>query len=210
MRVDKGWGWPYNEGMNRRDHLAKEAKGYDHDGSAKCVGRCLLLALALGLVSCVGPDKHVGILPGLIVERLQWMDEVAMVKQAKGLPIEDEIREAAVLDAMEGLGREAGLPGGVVREFFVGQMEAAKALQREWFRSNPKGEKLAEPLPNLNSSVRPALDQIGRQMIEALVDARENGEPAELIRATRRRMNQESYSRSVTGSAIKGLRAGLH
>ena len=80
----------------------------------------LIWVLALVLVGCAVPGREGGDLPGLMVERLGWMDEVARVKQAKGLPVEDVVREGEVLDAMAGLGAEMGLSGEVVRGFFAG------------------------------------------------------------------------------------------
>jgi chorismate mutase-like protein len=144
-----------------------------------------------------------------MVERLGWMDEVAMVKQAKGLPVEDVVREGEVLDAMVALGAEVGLSGEVVRGFFAGQIEAAKVCQEEWLARNVRGEVAGEALPDLAGTVRPALDAIGKRMIGALRQARGGGNACCLVEAARDRLAAEGYSQKVIAAAVGGLEAGL-
>lgn len=163
--------------------------------------------LVLGLMGCAGPGREGVDLPGLMVERLGWMDEVAMVKKAKGLPVEDAVRESEVLDAMVALGAEAGLPREVVRGFFAGQIEAAKVCQEEWLGAHPgawRGE-----VPDLGKKVRPALDAIGKRMIVALRRAREGGNACCLVEAAGDRLAAEGYSQKVVAAAVGGLEAGL-
>lgn len=170
---------------------------------------CLVLALVLVLVGCAGPGREGGDLPGLMVDRLGWMDEVARVKQAKGLPVEDAVREAALLDAMASLGAEMGLPGAAVRGFFAGQIRAAKVCQEEWLARNAGREVKGEALPDLAGKVRPALDAIGKRMIGALRQARSGGNACCLVEAARDRLAGEGYSPKVIAAAIGGLEAGL-
>jgi hypothetical protein len=152
----------------------------------------LIWVLALFLVGCAWPGREGGDLPGLMVERLGWMDEVAMVKLAKGLPVED-----------------VGLPGKVVRGFFAGQIKAAKVCQEEWLARNAGREVAGEALPNLAGTVRPALDAIGKRMTGALRQARGGGNACCLVEAARDRLATEGYSQKVIAAAVGGLEAGL-
>jgi len=169
----------------------------------------LIWVLALVLVGCAGPGREGGDLPGLMVERLGWMDEVARVKQAKGLPVEDAVREAALLDAMAGLGAEMGLSGEAVRGFFAGQIRAAKVCQEEWLARNAGREVQGEALPDLAGMVRPALDAIGKRMIVALAEVRESGRGLEVMRECRRRLVRKGFSERVIEAAMEGLEVGV-
>ena len=164
------------------------------------------------LMGCAGSGRESGGLPGLMVERLSWMDEVAMVKLAKDLPVEDAAREAALLEAMAVLGAEMGLPSAAVRGFFAGQILAAKVCQEEWLRtrSSDAVASLALPdLPDLPGTVRPALDAIGKRMLVALVEVRNSGQSLEVIRNCRERLVREGFSEQVIEAAMEGLEVGL-
>jgi hypothetical protein len=132
-----------------------------------------------------------------------------MVKLAKGLPVEDPVREAAVLDAMVLLGADAGLSSEVVRGFFAGQIRAAKVYQEEWLRARPGSEAVGKALPDLGKTVRPELDAIGKRMIGALQKAGEGGNAGGILEAARDRLAEEGYSRKVIAAAIGGLEIGL-
>ena len=136
----------------------------------------------------------------MMVERLGWMDEVAMVKQSKGLPVEDAVREAEVLDAMVALGSEMGLPGTVARGFFAAQIEAAKVCQEEWLGAHPGA--LRGEVPDLGKTVRPALDAIGKRMLGALVEVRGAGNGAAVLRECRRRLVRAGYSEEVIEAGL--------
>lgn len=169
----------------------------------------LVWVLALVVAGCAGPGREGGDLPGLMVERLSWMDEVAMVKRAQGLPVEDAVREGEVLDAMVALGAEAGLSGEVVRGFFAGQIEAAKVCQEEWLERNAARKMAAEALPDLAGTVRPELDVIGKRMLVALAEVRESGRGLEVMRECRRRLVREGFSERVIEAAMEGLEVGV-
>ena len=144
-----------------------------------------------------------------MVKRLDWMDDVAAVKQVKSLPITDPVREAELLRAMTQRGVAAGLPAESVRRFFTGQMQAAKVLQEEWLRQHPQGVTSYTRLPDLSKTVRPALDETGRQMIASLAQPRSPAEAAEVVSAARARLTRAGYSAAVMQPALAGLEAGL-
>lgn len=172
----------------------------------------LLFALLFltGCTSLPHRDDPGARLADLIVERLSWMDEVAAIKRERQLPIVDAKREAELLAAMEKKGVAAGLPAKSVRGFFIGQMDAAKECQQGFMvhMSIPKSH--ANGLPDLATEVRPALDKIGVQMIEALVQARAQKLDAEAAQAiARNKLEQRHFSETVIRPALRGLSAGL-
>ena len=161
------------------------------------------------LMGCAGSGRESGGLPGLMVERLSWMDEVAMVKLAKDLPVEDATREVALLEAMAVLGAEMGLPSAAVRGFFAGQILAAKVCQEEWLQTRSSDAVASLALPDLPGTVRPALDAIGKRMLVALVDVRKSGHSLEEMRNCRERLVREGFSEQVIEAAMEGLEVGL-
>lgn len=146
----------------------------------------------------------------LMVQRLDWMDEVAEAKRAKGLPIHDPKREAELLHSMTERGMAAGLKSESVRLFFSGQMQAAKVRQEEWLRQHPAAT--TAKAPDLATTIRPALDQIGTKMIERLEQETRgiSSIDAQLIEAeARERLARAGCSEAVARPALQGLRAAL-
>lgn len=167
---------------------------------------CLVFTL---ISSGWAEEKAASPLVMLVVERLSWMDEVAEVKRAKAAPVADPAREEALLQAMEKQGKEAGLPPERVRQFFAGQILAAKAFQEDWL-SRPKPAAWQDrPLPDLTTEVRPRLDDIGQRMISALTQGRQSGDAEVIVRQTRETLQKQGYAEAVINPAIKGLKAGL-
>lgn len=154
-------------------------------------------------------EKTASPLVMLVVERLSWMDEVAEVKRAKAAPVADSVREEALLQAMEKQGKEAGLPPDRVRQFFAGQILAAKAFQEDWLSRPKPGAWQERRLPDLTTEVRPRLDDIGRRMISALAQGRQSGDAEVIVRQTREALQNLGYAEAVISPAIMGLKAGL-
>lgn len=144
-----------------------------------------------------------------MVERLSWMDEVARVKQAKRLPVTDPKREGELFLAMAKKGAAKGLPEVPVRAFFSGQMDAAKQLQMEWLQAH-KGTPVSQgALPDLATTVRPALDEIGEKMLSALATARAQRSASKTVDAARVQMIEAGYSSAVIAPALAGLEAAF-
>ena len=171
--------------------------------------KSLLTALALLLCGCAGLRHSPPSLPALMVQRLNWMDEVALAKSVKKLPITDPAREAELLRAMTQRGVAAGLKATSVQRFFTGQMQAAKVVQEEWLRQHPQGPPSNVTVPNLTQTVRPALDEIGRQMIASLAQPHRAEESAAILLEARQRLARAGYSAAAQKPALEGLRAGL-
>ena len=168
----------------------------------------LLLTLLMPACSGLGGSRHS--LPALMVKRLDWMDDVAEAKRAKGLPITDPKREAELLRSMMQRGDAAGLNDESVRLFFSGQMQAAKVRQEEWLRQHPTAT--TTQAPDLASTIRPALDEIGTQMIEQLEEETRHRTPIEaaaLVTQAQNRLMKAGYSEDVVKPAVKGLKDAL-
>lgn len=188
-----------------------------HSRRDRCRSRLasILLAVALlfSLSACalteISPLSKRDELGKLMVERLEWMDEVAHVKKVRSLPVNDPVREAQLLDAMETLGLESGLPAAPVRAFFSGQMEAAKQRQDECLREIALSMHRPKSVPDLAKTIRPALDQIGKKMLTALARARDSEKSSQVIAAAQGRLEKAGYSTAVILPAIQGLEAGL-
>lgn len=175
--------------------------------------RPLILALLGVLVGCAAPSARLDLqskLPKLMADRLAWVDEVACVKQARSLPVDDPKREAELLNAMEKRAVAMDIPASAIRAFFTGQIDAAKHLQREWINTHHTPlSSTTDPLPDLAKTIRPALDEISTRMIEALKKARASNTPEAVIVQAREHLTSAGYSESVVTLAIAGLEAGL-
>ncbi|WP_433672487.1 chorismate mutase [Nocardia sp. CA-136227] len=117
-------------------------------------------------------------LVGLLAERLATADTVAAIKweaavRDGGEPvIDDPGREAAIYDAMAQAGAERGLPGGLVRAVFQGQIEANKIVQRGFVTEWRYG--LAVPgAPGTDlAGVRPVIDGLNTAILAELASER--------------------------------------
>lgn len=108
----------------------------------------------------------------LVDARLELMKEVAAHKWHKGLAIEDEAREAVVLDRAVTQALRHGLTTASSRRLFAAQIDAAKAIQHHWFEvwrdgAGPPGA------PDLQEELRPELLRLGDAIVAAAADIRE-------------------------------------
>jgi cyclohexadienyl dehydratase len=103
-------------------------------------------------------------LADLLARRMALMPAVASWKRARGLPLEDPVREAEVLERAARRAAEAGADPVAVRELFRVQIELAKAVQAR------SGE--ASPTLDLAREIRPLLGQLGDAIVDALVELR--------------------------------------
>jgi chorismate mutase len=108
----------------------------------------------------------------LIQQRLGYMDDVARNKWNSGAPIEDLPREREII---ESLGRQAatyGLDAAIARDFFRAQIEASKIIQRTRFAAwRARNQPPFTNVPDLRERIRPALDALTPDMMNALAAA---------------------------------------
>ena len=108
-------------------------------------------------------------------ERLSLMPLVGTVKRRDGLPLEVPAREKTVLDAAVAGVRHAAKerraeapPDAAVRELFRAQMEAAKQVQ--WISVMNDDIDATEPLPDLDTALRPAILRLGERIARLILD----------------------------------------
>lgn len=139
----------------------------------------LTLILALLLAGCQlqppePPDEDKAAIDHMLVlidERLDVAPLVAQAKWNSGAAIEAPEREAQILDQVTENATEAGVDATFTRRFFDKQFEASKQIQRrlhhQWLQ---EGRSTFASPPDLAEEVRPVLDRLTPQLIEALAD----------------------------------------
>lgn len=137
---------------------------------------CLSLLTAL-IAGCAAPlpaadtDKIDRVLI-LIQQRLAYMNDVARNKWNSGAPIEDLPREREIIDT---LGRQAAdyrLDAAIARNFFRAQIEASKIIQHARFAEwRTRNQPSFADIPDLRDHIRPALDALTPQLMQALAAA---------------------------------------
>ena len=104
-----------------------------------------------------------------IDERLAYMEDVALFKAQNHIPIEDVAREQVVLEDAKELAATLGLYPRSMEQFFVAQINAAKAIQYRY-----RAELLTLGLPgrtiDLDSTIRPELDRLGIEIVRLFAE----------------------------------------
>jgi chorismate mutase-like protein len=106
----------------------------------------------------------------LMQQRLALMHDVARWKWSAGKPITDPQRERELLKSVVELGRAKGLGPGLVRPFFEVQMDAARLVQQADFE-RWKAEKRKPAVGRSLAELRRRIDELNRELIEALAEA---------------------------------------
>lgn len=111
------------------------------------------------------PRENVEHVIDLMVERLDLMRPVGLWKKHHGLPIQDAERERRVLDATVREAERLGIEPAGAHRLFELQIELARDIQERIVAANAP---VGEPLRDLSSDLRPALDRIGKELLIAL------------------------------------------
>ncbi|QOR37685.1 gamma subclass chorismate mutase AroQ [Billgrantia diversa] len=149
--------------------------------SISALGRLLAFTLMLSLLlaGCQmqppePPDEDKATIDRMLVmidERLDVAPLVAQAKWNSGAPIEAPEREAQILNQVSEDAAAVGVDEDFARRFFDKQFEASKQIQRRlhhrWLQEGRS--PFADP-PDLAEEVRPVLDRLTPQLIEALAD----------------------------------------
>jgi chorismate mutase len=137
----------------------------------------ILFVVAGLLAGCVHPAARQGFSPtpsesrlaDAMARRLEVSRRVAWVKFLDNRPVRDDRREAEILAEVVRLGEGSGLSARTVGKFFAAQMRASRKEQERLIASWKRGGTLpAYPPQDLKTHIRPELDGINRQMLEAL------------------------------------------
>ncbi len=146
----------------------------------------------------------------LMNRRLGFMHDVARAKWNTKSATEDRAREAALLKAVADAGKAHGLAPADATAFFVGQIEAAKILQRACFREwEAERRGPFADAPDLVRDLRPQIDAVGRDLLPALAAFR-SVEPlpeAELLPLSRQHLAGPGISEEVRRVATEPLRS---
>lgn len=105
----------------------------------------------------------------LMAQRLSMMEDVARHKWNQQSAIEDLPREQKIIASLQQQATALGIPAAWAEHFFRGQIEAAKQIQREHFvqwQTQQRGK--FENVPNLDTIIRPELDQLTTQILRQL------------------------------------------
>jgi len=126
------------------------------------------MAAVVVALSALAPASPETDLLRLMRARLDLARPVALAKLYSRAPVEDRMREAAVLDAVR---REAPAhhvnPDRAVR-FFEAQIEASKMAQRAWQTKWAREGAPFDPRPDLAKDIRPKLDLLTVDLLDAL------------------------------------------
>ncbi len=149
-----------------------------------------------------GPADR-GDLPALMVRRLEIARVVAWIKFQDRLPVEDPVREAAILAALGRRAQEIGLPPGVAETFFRAQIAASRTVQAGEISRWRRGGPLPVVPPTDLRAVRRELDALGELMLQALRTTR-LPDP-ELARQVRQALRDEHFSTRTSAVAASPL-----
>ena len=148
----------------------------------------------------------------LIAARLDLMEPVAAWKYAHNIPVVDETRERRVLDATVQQARTLGIDPDAARRLFSLQVRLARQLQQhfteEWRSS---GAKVA-PLRDLDTDLRPALDQVGARLLRSIYLSLPAFERPGFIAndaALKNRIRPPALATIVTDADVEALLAAL-
>ncbi|PXX98353.1 gamma subclass chorismate mutase AroQ [Halomonas sp. LBP4] len=149
----------------------------------------------------------------LIDARLDVAPVVARAKWNSGAAINAPEREAQLLDRVADEASEAGVDEAFAREFFEKQFDASKQIQRRlqlrWVQEG-RGP-FANP-PDLAEEVRPVLDRLTPQLIDALSDmqriARVEG-AGRYLEARSRVLVQDDFDGEPRAVALAPLRVRM-
>ncbi|MER5438097.1 chorismate mutase [Streptomyces sp. NPDC002790] len=119
-------------------------------------------------VSHVNPHALAAI-TSLATERLALADKVAAAKYGTDAPIDDPAREKVILDDVAKRSADLGIDPQFAQSVFRDQIEANKVVQRGLYaRWDAHPEQRPTERPDLATEVRPQLDRITTQLLDAL------------------------------------------
>ncbi|MFJ9124609.1 chorismate mutase [Streptomyces sp. NPDC102340] len=105
----------------------------------------------------------------LATERLALADKVAAAKYGTDAPIDDPAREQQILDDVAKRSADLGIDPAFAQSVFRDQIEANKVVQRGLYaRWDAHPEQRPTERPDLATEVRPQLDRITTQLLDAL------------------------------------------
>jgi chorismate mutase len=169
------------------------------------------VAVLVGLLGCsaaappAGNGQSLLVLTDVAAQRVQLADTVAAAKWGTDTPIDDPVREQAMLDSVAAKSIQLGIDPVVARAVFTDQIEANKDVQvglySQW-RAYPDQEPTARP--GLGD-VRPILDRITDQLLAELKATQQlRAEPtcAAQLTGARQRVERTQHLDSLHAGAL--------
>ena len=136
----------------------------------------LLLLASMLLATPCRADSESSRVFELIDQRLEHMKDVALYKARNHKPVEDASREAIVVAKAVDKAAKSGLSPSSIEDFYRAQIAAAKVIQyrylADWTLSGPMP---ADPPADLVTEVRPALIELGDEIVLAIKRFLETG-----------------------------------
>jgi cyclohexadienyl dehydratase len=135
------------------------------------------ITFALILIACVAnaepvaihsPEDDVRRVFDLMQTRLSAMRAVAAWKYANNAAVTDPAREQRVLDASIAQAQQLGIEPVSARDLFALQIRIASDVQEHFIATWRKQGGPAERVRDLNQELRPELDRIGAQLLQAI------------------------------------------
>ena len=127
----------------------------------------LLTASAGAEPAFADPAADVRAVFDLLQSRLQLMQDVAAWKHTHGVPVVDAERERQVLDATVAQASELGIDAASARRLFSLQIQLAVRVQESLISDWRSGTPAPKDAPDLASQLRPQLDRLGRELLQA-------------------------------------------
>jgi cyclohexadienyl dehydratase len=119
-------------------------------------------------VAINSPEDDVRRVFALVQKRLSLMQAVAAWKYANDAPVTDAAREQRVLDASVAEAQRLGIEPSSARELFALQIRIASDVQEHFIATWRKQGGNGERVRDLNQELRPELDRIGAQLLQAI------------------------------------------
>ncbi|MBC3907850.1 gamma subclass chorismate mutase AroQ [Undibacterium umbellatum] len=133
---------------------------------------CAALMLASPAQAQNAIDPRLLRLLGLMQQRLDVAQDVAMYKWNAKAAIDDPVREQQILDALAKQAPQYGLEPKLAQDFFAAQIIAGKMIQTALFKEwTSKSQAPFSDPPDLKTQIRPALDRLTIELLTALAAA---------------------------------------
>jgi cyclohexadienyl dehydratase len=135
------------------------------------------ITFTLILIACVAhadpvaissPEDDVRHVFELMQTRLSLMRAVAAWKYANNAAVTDPAREQRVLDASVAQAQQLGIEPASARDLFAVQIRIASDVQEHFIATWRKQGGNAERVRDLNQELRPELDRIGAELLQAI------------------------------------------
>jgi cyclohexadienyl dehydratase len=123
---------------------------------------------AVAQVSFLEQEDQVRQIFALIDKRLELMQAVAAWKYVHQRPVLDDVRESSVLEATVAQAQTFGISAEPVRELFALQMRLAREMQQRFIDQWTAAGGVPAAPPDLNAELRPQLDKLGVQLMQAI------------------------------------------